>query len=345
MSAFKAGWQTKALELQQVFTISRSSRTHQTNVFLSLSKDGITGYGEASPNSRYGESPESVTRFFEDFPFEKLSEIRDEDGLENLIRKCSDNESPQSARVAVEMAWLDWWAKSQHEPLWSLWGHRDAKGPVTSFTIGIDKPEVMQQKILNAGQYPVYKIKLGTDHDRELIDAVREITDKPIRVDANEGWESVDQALKEIEYLADQNVELVEQPMHASLHAELAELKKHSVLPLCADESFTGSENLSEIAACFHIINIKLMKIGSMVKARRVTEEAHKKGLKVMIGCMIESSLANAAGAVVALNAEYADLDGHLLISNDPFGGLEILENGRIQLSNGPGLGVLPYPL
>lgn len=340
MSAFKADWQTKSLELQQVFTISRSSRTHQQNVFLSLSKDGITGYGEASPNSRYGESPESVTRFFKDFPFEKLSGIGDLDSLENLIRECSGHDSPQSAKVAIEMAWIDWWAKSQNEPLWRLWGHSDPKGPVTSFTIGIDKPEVMQQKILNARQYPVYKIKLGTDHDRELIEAVREVTDKPIRVDANEGWKSVDQALKEIEYLADQNVELVEQPMHAFMHAELAELKKHSVLPLCADESFTGSEDLSEIAACFHIINIKLMKIGSMAKARRVIKEAHKMGLMVMIGCMIESSLANAAGALVALDAEYADLDGHLLISNDVFRGLEVLENGRIQLANGPGFGV-----
>ena len=187
----------------------------------------------------------------------------------------------------------------------------------------------------------MYKIKLGTHNDRKIIQAIREVTDKPLRVDANEGWKTIDQAKREIEYLAEQGIEMVEQPMPSSMIKELAEVKRWSPLPLMADESFTGVEPLTEIAEQFDIINIKLMKIGSLLKAKRTIEQAHILGLEVMIGCMIESSLAITAGGVLALNCEYADLDGHLLISNDPFSGLKVLEDGRISLSEKQGLGVI----
>ncbi|HBQ61560.1 MAG TPA: dipeptide epimerase, partial [Balneolaceae bacterium] len=245
-----------------------------------------------------------------------------------------------SAQAAIEMAWLDWWAKSQKQSLWKLWGHESPVGPVTSYTIGIDSPSIMQQKVRDASEFPVYKIKLGTDQDREIIEAIREVTDKPLRIDANEGWKTVDQAKREIEFLVTQNVELIEQPMPASELELMKKLKGWSPLPLAADESFTGNENLKEIAEAFHIINIKLMKIGSLKKARRVIQQAKKMKLKVMIGCMIESSLANAAGTLVALQADYADLDGHLLISNDPFNGLVVGENAKVSLSKHLGFGV-----
>ena len=150
----------------------------------------------------------------------------------------------------------------------------------------------------------------------------------------------MDQAKREIEFLATQNVELIEQPMPASELELMKKLKGWSPLPLAADESFTGTENLEEIAEAFHIINIKLMKIGSLIKAREVIQQAKKMKLKVMIGCMIESSLANAAGTLVALQADYADLDGHLLISNDPFSGLKVNADYRVCLSEEPGFGV-----
>lgn len=338
MSHFKISWQTKALALKNVFTIARGSRTHQHNVFIQIEKDEVTGIGEASPNKRYNETPETVSKELEAFDPSILAGLQSPEEAEQALDQFGFKN--QSAKIALEMAWLDWWAKSQEQPLWKLWGYQSPTGPVSSFTIGIDSFEVMQKKILDAKKYPLYKIKLGTDHDREIIQAIREVTDKPIRVDANEGWKTVDQALTEIEFLRSQNVELVEQPMHATMIEELKELKQNASLPLCADESFTGSESLDKIAECFHIINIKLMKIGSMVKARRVIKKANQLGLEVMIGCMIESSLANAAGAAIALDAEYADLDGHVLISNDPYKGLEILENGHIRLSSMPGLGV-----
>ncbi|MEP1304709.1 MAG: dipeptide epimerase [Balneola sp.] len=340
MSHFNVHWEVKELLLKNVFTISRGSKLSVKNVFLELTKDGVQGYGEAGPNIRYNETTETVKEFFEKFPFDRLNEVESESDLEIFIDENSVESSPQSAKTAIEMAWLDWWAKSQKKPLWKLWQSSSPNGPITSFTIGIDEISVIQKKIREADQYPLYKIKLGTDHDREIIEAIREVTDKPLRVDANEGWKTVDQAKREIEYLEKNGIEIVEQPMHSSMKKELNELKEWSPLPLMADESFTGTEPLIEIAEAFHIINIKLMKIGSLVKAKRTIRQAQELGLKVMIGCMIESSLAITAGGVLALFCEYADLDGNLLISNDPYSGLKVLEDGRIQLGDIDGIGI-----
>lgn len=347
MSHFSAQWETKELKLKDVFTIARGSKASVQNVFLTLDREGIKGIGEAGPNTRYQETPETVIRFFNRFPFEELHKITTPEELEIFINEVSvklnsndDISIPQSAKVAIEMAWLDWWAKSVNKPLWRLWGADSNVGPVSSYTIGLDEIPVMQKKIQEAEKYPLYKIKLGTQKDREIISGIREVTDKPLRVDANEGWETVDQALKEIEFLKSKNVELVEQPMHASLKSELKELKRFSELPLCADESFTGSENLNEISESFDIINIKLMKIGSLIKAKRTIESAHELGLKVMIGCMIESSVAITAGGTLSLLSEFADLDGNLLISNDPFFGLKLNENAEIMLSDSDGIGI-----
>lgn len=339
MSHFNPKWEIKELYLKNVFTIARGSKASVKNVFLTLAKDGVEGYGEAGPNTRYDETAETVVHFFEKFPFEGLQSLKSEEELEQYISENSKKDAPQSAKSAIEMAWLDWNSKTQNIPLWELWGAKSRVGPLTSFTIGLDEVSVMQDKIKEADQYPLYKIKLGTDRDREIIKGIREVTDKPLRVDANEGWKTVEQAKREIEYLEKNGIEIVEQPMHSSMQKELAELKKWSPIPLMADESFTGTEPLTEIAEAFHIINIKLMKIGSLVKAKRTIEQAQKLGLKVMIGCMIESSLAITAGGVLALFCEYADLDGNLLISNDPYSGLKVLDDGRIDLGESIGIG------
>lgn len=339
MSRFKVSWEVIPLELKQVFTISRGSKSEVQNVFLSITKNGFTGFGEAGPNTRYDETAEKVVEYFESLPGNFFDSIEEADEIQKKLEKIQVK-PVQSAKTAIEMAWLDWWGKSQNQPLWKLWGEKSPVGPVTSYTIGLDTPEKMQEKVRNAEQYPVYKIKLGTERDREIIEAIREVTDKPLRVDANEGWKTLEQAKNEIEFLSRLNIELIEQPMPASEFTAMRKLKEWSPLPLAADESFIGNEDLKEISEAFHIINIKLMKIGSLVKARKVVKEAHSLDLKVMIGCMIESSLANAAGALVALNADYADLDGHLLIGNDPFKGLKVDSSGHIRLSDDIGLGV-----
>lgn len=346
MLHFRLDFKKVNLTLRQPFTISRGTKRRVENVFVRLSAEGVTGYGEAAPNSRYDEDAGKVIQFLEALPNKFFEGIDTPEKLVTALDEFSYGESPvqsiQSAKSAIEMAWLDWYARKQNQPLWELWGASTIKGPRTSYTIGLDDIEVMQQKIKEAADFPIYKVKLGTDRDKAIIKGIRKVTDKPIRVDANEGWHSIKEAREMIRFLTDQNIELVEQPMPASQIGEMAKLKKEATLPLCADESFMGDEPLEEIARSFDIINIKLMKIGSMFTSLKVIKRAKELGLEVMIGCMIESSLANTAGAVLSLWADYADLDGHLLINNDPFKGLSLDNNKCILLNERKGVGAEP---
>ena len=201
---------------------------------------------------------------------------------------------------------------------------------------------MMQEKVEAADAFPILKVKLGTDSDREIIRAIRQVTDKPIRVDANEGWETLEVAKEQIAFLHEQNIELVEQPMPSSSKKEMAELREWAPLPVFADESFEGDEDLDEMASQFDGINIKLMKIGSLVKARNVIAQARKRDLQIMVGCMIESSLAISAGALIGTWADYVDLDGFLLIKDDPFQGLQLSDEKEVILGDDPGLSVRP---
>ncbi len=340
MSRFKIERKIAELELENPFTIARGTKKTVPNVVVTLKADGITGYGEAGPNSRYGEDAETVTNFIDQLDDDFFDTLETPEEVEEQIAKLDSD--VKSGAAAVEMAWLDWWAKSQNQPLWKLWNAPSNTTPSTSFTIGLDEIEVMQQKVEDAEEYPILKVKLGTERDRQIIKAIREITDKPIRVDANEGWTDLATAKDQVSFLADQNIELVEQPMPADMAEDIAKLKEWSPLPLMADESFKGSENLDEIAESFDGINIKLMKIGSLVKARKTIEEARQRNLKVMVGCMIESSLAISAGALIGTWADYVDLDGFLLICEDPFDGLGVTKDKEVVLSNKPGLTVVP---
>lgn len=338
MSHFKLNYTIQDLQLSQPFTIARGTKEKVTNVFVRLGTDGIEGFGEAAPNTRYDEDAGTVANFLNSLPDTFFDDITSEDKLVGKLNEISP--AVNAAKVAVEMAWLDWRGKRQETPLWRQWQAPASTGPVTSYTIGLDTIEVMQQKVKEAAGYPVYKVKLGTNRDKEIIIGIREVTDKPIRVDANEGWKTLDEAKDNVRFLADQNIELVEQPMPAARFEDMVKLRDFSPLPLGADESFMGYESLKKIARAFDAINIKLMKTGSMIKARRIIRQAKDLGLEVMIGCMIESSLANTAGAVLSLRADYADLDGHLLIKDDPVSGLTLDEGKRITVPDKPGLGV-----
>ncbi|WP_138432193.1 dipeptide epimerase [Fodinibius saliphilus] len=326
------------LTLRNPFTIARGTKETVGNVVVRLTGNGITGFGEAGPNRRYNEDAETVISFIDGLEEDFFDEL---DRPDAVAQKLANVHSPvYSALAALEMAWLDWWGKSKNQPLWKLWDAPSNRTPTTSFTIGLDSIEVMQQKVRDAEEYPILKVKLGTDRDRDIIRAIREVTDKPIRVDANEGWTSINEAKEQIMFLADQNIELVEQPMPSALFDEMAELKQWSPLPLMADESFKGNENLEQVSQAFHGINIKLMKIGSLVKARNVIAQAQKHDLSVMVGCMIESSLAISAGALIGTWADYVDLDGFLLIKDDPFEGISLSDRKEVILSNNPGLGL-----
>ena len=341
MASFKLQYRRVTLTLKQPFTIARGTKATVENVFVQLSDDSHTGYGEAAPNTRYNEDAAKVCRYMEAIPNHFFDEIQSARQLNAKLEGHNHSVTAvKAAQAALEMAWLDWYGKDQQQPLWQIWNAPQSTGPTTSYTIGLDEIGVMQEKVEAAKNYPVYKVKLGTDRDRSIIKALREVTDKPIRVDANEGWESLAEARDMITFLADQNIELIEKPMPAGNTADQKKLNQFSPLPLCADESFTGSESLEQIAALFDIINIKLMKTGSLVKSRQIIEEARKLNLQVMIGCMIESSIANTAGALLSLWADYADLDGHLLINDDPAAGLGLTTNKKIIMPDAPGLGV-----
>lgn len=326
------------LILAQPFTIARGTKEAVENVVVCLSADGITGYGEAAPNKRYNEDANAVIQYIEQLPESGLDNIQTPDQLVEKIDKIVLKPEIRSAKAALETAWLDWWSKKQDKPLWEVWGSPSNKTPPTSYTIGLDTIDVMQQKA--EADYPILKVKLGTDEDRTIINALREVTNRTIRVDANEGWTSLEEAKQQITFLEKKNIEIVEQPMPAAMKEEMQQLKQWSPLPLFADESFKGDENLVEIGQAFDGINIKLAKIGSLIKAKRVIEQAKKQNLEVMIGCMIESSLGIAAGALLGTQADYVDLDGNLLIKDDPFAGISLDKDKRVVLSKEPGLGV-----
>jgi L-alanine-DL-glutamate epimerase-like enolase superfamily enzyme len=209
-------------------------------------------------------------------------------------------------------------------------------------TLGLGTPDELEQKIREVERYPILKVKLGSGNDRDIIRQIRKHTDKTLWVDANEGWAGFEQARDMIVFLADQGVQLIEQPMPASAIDDIAKLKEISPVPIFADEGFTGTESLENIAEAYHGINIKLMKIGGMTPALRTIARARHYGMNVMIGCMLETSLANTAGAMVSMFADYADLDGSFLLAEDPFNGFTFTNEAFVKLNEQPGLGVAP---
>ncbi len=337
MKTFKIQIKPLNLPLKRRFTISRGSRDEVNNVLVKVHCDGITGIGEAAPNHRYHETQQSATHFLSEFGDYETENTYD---ISLLVQKMNDHAPGEyAAKAGLEMAVYDWIGKKLNIPIYRLLQAPGRTGPRTTYTFGIDKPEVMKEKVEEADPYPLLKIKLGTDYDKDIINAVRELTDKPVLVDANEGWSTVDQALDMITFLHKQNVFVIEQPMPAACIKEMQELKLKSRIPLIADESITGRESLQELSSQFHGINIKLMKTGAISTSLRIIHQARKVGLQVMVGCMIESVIADTASALVALWADYADVDGHLLVAENPLKGVEVLPQGHIQLKDLPGLG------
>lgn len=328
------------LPLHHAFTISRGTRTVASNVLIELTDGQITAYGECAPNARYHESATTVLEGLQRFDPQAVSNPFDLVALQGYLQTLYPQEG--SIRAGIEMAYADYMGKFLRVPLHRLWNAPTTIGPVTSFTIGIDSEQVIREKVEKAAPYPILKVKLGTDHDRDIIRVIREHTDKVLWVDANEGWKDLDEAIALTQFMQAHQVQLIEQPMPASMVEELCRLKQASPLPLIADEGCTGSEAMETVARAYHGINIKLMKTGGMVPALQLCWNAKQRGLQVMVGCMLESSLANTAAAIVATWADYCDLDGHKLIADDPFDGLKIREDGRIILNDRHGLGVLP---
>ena len=306
-------------------------------VFVELQDDaGRRGLGEAAPSSRYGETAETVMAFLRRIEARRLS-FDDLPGSMAYLESIAPGNYP--AKTAINVALLDGMARAARQPLCDFLGLGFTEGRhVTSFSIGIAAPEVIQQKVLAADPFPILKLKLGTPRDRENLAALREVAPrKTVRVDANEAWATKEEALAQMKWLAaDGNIELVEQPMPAATPPrDWAWLRERSPLPFFADESFHHVADAARCADCFHGVNVKLVKTTGITGAVEALRAARQAGLKTMIGCMIESSLLISAAAHLAELADYLDLDGNLLITNDPFVGVQC-ERGVLSFAAAP---------
>ncbi len=250
----------------------------------------------------------------------------------------SDGDSP--AKAAIDIALHDLCGKLLGEPLFRIWGYNPAKAGPTTFTIGIDTPEIVREKTLEcAGLYRILKVKVGLDSDEQMIRTIRSVTDLPLAVDANQGWKDRSKALDEICWLKEQGVVLVEQPLPKERLDDTAWLTELSPLPIIADEAIQRLKDIPRIKGAYSGINIKLMKCTGLLEARKMIAYARAEGMKVMVGCMTETSCACTAAAHLAPAVDFCDIDGNLLITNDLFKGM-IVRDGLMQLPDSPGLGL-----
>ena len=323
------------LELIHPFKIARRA-VDQLRQVISVAIDG--GLGESAPARFYGETVETIQAALEilgpsiDGNFDAIQSVMAQ--LESALH------GHYAAKSAIDMALHDRLGKALGVPLYRLWGLDPDATPCTSFTIGLDEPEIMQQKVHEAKDYPILKVKLGTSRDLEIIRALREVTDKPIYVDANTAW-TPKEAVRKIRDLVPYGIELIEQPTKPDDLEGLKFVREHSALPIIADESVKRAADIPALVGCVDGVNIKLVKCGGLLEAIRIIHIARAHGLQVMIGCMIESSLGITAAAHLTPLVDYADLDGHLLIANDPYAGVT-LDAGKLILPNRPGIGIIP---
>src|SRR6266513_563636 len=324
------------LRLTTPFRISRGVQTVASNAVVQINHNGHTGYGEAAPDEFYGENVETVLACISQFAGNLGDDpLVIEDILNNLELIIRLN---PAVKASVDMALYDLIGKMLGVPVYKLLGLNQAHTAYTSFTLGIDSPTNMAKKALLARDYPILKVKVGTKNDIAIIDAIREVSSATIRLDANAAW-TPKEAIKTINALAPYNIEFVEQPTSPRDLLGLKLIRENVSVPIIADESCITVEDIPKVAECVDGINIKLMKCGGIRHALKMIHTARAHNLRIMLACMIESSLAITAAAHLSPLVDYADLDGHLLIDDDPFEGVKVV-NGKLVLPDGPGLGV-----
>ena len=335
----QASYQPYYLELKHPFSIARFSRTGTPIMLLKISYNGVDGYGEASMVPYMGESVETAEAFLKKvdwnrfvYPFNFQEVIAYLDGI--------DAGHP-AIKAAIDIALNDINGKLLGKPCYEIYGAAPAKMPLTSYTIGIDSPEVIREKAADAVQlgFKVLKIKLGRDNDKELINTIREVSDLPLYIDANQGWTDKSKAIDIIYWLHDQGALLIEQPMDKADLDGNAWLTGRSPIPLLADEAVQRLADMDSLKGVYHGINVKLMKCCGMYEAHQMILKAKSFGMKVLIGCMSETSCATQAGIALAPLCDWADLDGPWLTKNNPFAAPEMAE-GRYVLNQLPGLGL-----
>ena len=327
------------LQLQHTFTVASYSRTTTPDVQVEIEYDGYVGYGEASMPPYLGHTVESVCAFLQKVNLERFSDPFQLEDILAYVDGLSEGDAP--AKAAVDIALHDLVGKLIGQPWWRLWGLDAAKAPSTTFTIGIDTPDVVREKTLEcADRFNILKVKVGLDSDEEMIRTIRTVTNLPLAVDANQGWTDRQKALDEIFWLKEQGVVMVEQPMAIDRLDDIAWITEHSPLPIFADESIQRLRDIPAIKGAFNGINIKLMKCTGMREAWKMLNYGRAEGMRVMIGCMTETSCACTAAAQLSPAVDFADLDGNLLISNDRFEGMTV-RDGRMVLPDRPGLGLI----
>jgi L-alanine-DL-glutamate epimerase-like enolase superfamily enzyme len=337
-TGLKLSFKPYELQLRHVFTVAASSRTTTPDVLTSIEYDGVVGYGEASMPPYLGESLQSVTEFLSKV---KLEQFRDPFLMEDILDYVEGiMPGNYAAKAAVDIALHDLTGKLIGQPWFRLWGLNPEKTPYTSFTIGIDTAEVVRQKTQEAAAFKILKVKLGRDNDKEMIETVRSVTDVPLYVDANQGWKDKNQALEMVHWLSEKNIQFVEQPMPKEQKDDIAWLTANSPLPIIADEALQTVEDLLSMKGIYSGINVKLMKCGGMNAAYKMITMARQMGMKILIGCMTETSCAVSAAAQLSPLVDWADLDGNLLIGNDIYEGMTIVD-GKVTLPDRPGIGII----
>ncbi len=328
------------LKLQHVFTVSSYSRKTTPDVQVRIEYDGFTGYGEASMPPYLGQTVQSVCSFLEKVDLGQFADPFCIDDILTYVDSLSPGDT--AAKAAVDIALHDLVGQLLGQPWYRIWGLDAAKAPDTTFTIGIDTADVVREKTREcASQFNILKVKVGLENDMEMIRAIRDVTMLPLAVDANQGWKDREKALEEIFWLKEQGIVMVEQPMPKEQIDDIAWLRERTELPIYADEAVQRLKDIPALKGAYDGINIKLMKCTGMREAWRMASYAKAEGMKVMIGCMTETSCAVSAAAQLSPVADFADLDGNLLISNDLFTGMTV-ENGKICLPDRPGIGILP---
>ena len=325
------------LELKHPFAIAKFSRTSTPLLLLKLDYEGHTGYGEASMVPYMGESYESAVRFLKRVDWSRFPAPFN---FPEIIDYLEGIESGNPAvKAAIDIALNDLQGKLLNKPCYEIYGADPSKMPLTSYTIGIDTPEVLKEKILDAKDFKVLKIKLGRDNDRELINTIRSVSDLPLYIDANQGWTDRKSAIEMIYWLHEQGAVLIEQPMDKNDLEGNAWITGRSPIPILADEAVQRLADIDKIKGAYHGINVKLMKSAGMYEAHQMILKAKSLDMKVLIGCMSETSCATLAGIALAPLCNWADLDGPWLTSNNPFKAPQMVA-GRYKMNDLPGLGL-----
>lgn len=325
------------LHLKHVFTLASGSRSTTPVMLTELEYDNIIGYGEASMPPYLGESHETARIFLSKVDLTVFSSPFLMEDILNYVDQLAPGN--YAAKASVDIALHDLVGKLMKQPWYRIWGLNPERTPVTSFTIGIDKPEVVRTKVREAAPYKILKVKLGQGNDREMIETVRSETDKPICVDVNQGWTDKKMALDMTHWLKEKGVVFVEQPMPRGSIDDTAWLTQNSPLPIMADEAIQTLSDFRSVLGVYSGINVKLMKCGGLRSAYIMVKMARAAGMKVMIGCMTETSCAVSAAAQLSPLVDWADLDGNLLIDNDLYEGVTI-SDGKIILPDMPGIGI-----